>query len=246
MLTLTFLFCGIAFLYSTVGFGGGSSYIALLAASGVSYTLIPKISLICNILVVGGSCIQYAKKGYFSKSLLLPITMGSVPAAFLGGMIPLREKTFFIFLTLVLLLSGFRLLFLKEKPPEAIQAPGASMLILAGAFLGLLSGMVGIGGGIFLSPLLIHLGWARSKNAAAVASVFILLNSLSGLAGQFTKNADTFIWKTYVTLFIAVMIGGYIGSRVGSHSKISYALIQKGTGVLTLIICGQLLLKIFA
>lgn len=245
MLTLTIDFFIIALLYSTVGFGGGSSYIAILAIAGLPFTMIPKISLICNLLVVSGGTWQYIRKGHFNKKLIFPFVASSVPLAYVGGRFPLSEKSFYILLTIGLTLAALRLLFLPDKHPKDIRQPSLFIALSTGAILGLLSGMVGIGGGIFLSPLLINLGWARSKDAAPVASMFILLNSLSGLGGQFVKSAELPDPLVYFPLFIAVVIGGQIGSRISTHSKVSYSFIQKGTGLLTLMISVHLLIKNF-
>lgn len=243
MFTLIASFFVIALLYATVGFGGGTSYIALLAAFSTPYTLIPKISLFCNLLVVSGGCYHFIRKKHFNSKLILPFVLSSVPLAFLGGSFPLKEKTFYILLTISLILCGLRILVLPDRKVEEIKAPGTLISLFVGGVLGLLSGMVGIGGGIFLSPILINMGWARSKDAAAVASMFILLNSFAGLAGQFTKDASVTDLALYCPLFLAVIIGGQIGSRIGTHSKVSYNLIQKGTGVLTLFISIRLLIK---
>lgn len=242
-MALVLSFFVIALLYATVGFGGGSSYIAMLAVADVPFTLIPKISLICNLLVVSVGCYHFIKSGHFSKKLIIPFVMSSVPMAFLGGLFPIQEKTFFILLTLSLILCGLRILFISDKDPSEIKTPSFFISLLIGAILGLLSGMVGIGGGIFLSPILINMGWARAKEAAAVASLFILLNSLAGLGGQFTKEVSFPEFERYLALFLAVLIGGLVGSRIGTHSKVSYVWIQKGTGVLTLFISIRLLMK---
>ncbi len=244
MLTLALSFLVIALLYSTVGFGGGSSYIAILAVANVVYTMIPKISLLCNLVVVSIGCYQFYKNDLLSKKLILPFVLSSVPMAFLGGLYPIKEKTFFILLSVSLILCGVRLLFIKDKQVNEVKVPSNGVSLALGAVLGLLSGMVGIGGGIFLSPILINMGWARSKDAAAVSSIFILLNSLAGLGGQFTKDPTFVDFGTYFPLFIAVFVGGQIGSRIGTHSKVSYRMIQVGTGVLTLFISGKLLLKV--
>jgi uncharacterized membrane protein YfcA len=244
MLVLTVTFLVIAVLYSTVGFGGGSSYIGMLALMNLPYELIPKISLLCNILVVSGGCYHYYRKGFMKRGLILPFIVSSVPMAFLGGHFPLSEKNFYILLTTCLLLCGLRILFIRDRQQEEIKEPGYPISFITGGILGFLSGMVGIGGGIFLSPILINLGWARSKNAAAVASVFILVNSLSGLLGQFMKDPVFPGPAYYLPLFLAVIIGGQIGSRIGTHGKISYALVQKGTGLLTLFISVRLLFKV--
>jgi uncharacterized membrane protein YfcA len=246
MLVLTIAFFFIAMLYATVGFGGGTSYIGMLALISLPFEVIPKISLFCNVLVVSGGCWHYYKNGLMKKSLILPFVISSVPMAFMGGYFPLTEKNFYLILTISLLLCGLRILFIKDRQQDEIKEPGYVVSFITGGLLGLLSGMVGIGGGIFLSPLLINLGWARSKNAAAIASVFILVNSFSGLVGQFAKSSSLPDPMTYVPLFIAVIVGGQIGSRIGTHGKISYALVQKGTGLLTLFISIRLLFKVLS
>jgi uncharacterized membrane protein YfcA len=223
-----------------VGFGGGSSYASILAASGVAYTIIPKLSLICNLLVVSGGSYHSIKNGHFSGRLIFPFVLASVPMAYLGGTFPLKKETFFILMTISLMVCGIRVLWIPVRKSHEIKPPTFGVSLLVGGGLGLLSGLVGIGGGIFLSPLLINLGWARSKDAAAVASAFILLNSVAGLAGQLTKNPDLTPLISYGPLFIAVIIGGQVGSRVGSHQSVSYGLIQKSTGVLTLFISIKL------
>lgn len=244
MFALAFSFSIVALLYSMVGFGGGTSYIALLAAAGTPYLLVPKLSLICNLLVVSGGMYHYRKNGHFSWKLIFPFVLSSVPMAFMGGVYPVSEKTFYIVLAVSLLLCGLRLLFLPDRKIEQIRAPSFLISSMVGGILGFLSGMVGIGGGIFLSPILINMGWARSKDAAAVASAFIFLNSLAGLMGQFTKHPDVGSLAGYAPLFIAVLLGGQIGSRIGSNQFISYGFIQKSTGLLTLFISSKLLLKV--
>lgn len=246
MLSLGVSFFVIAWLYSMVGFGGGSSYIAVLAAAGVPYAVIPKLSLACNLLVVSGGVCHYMKNGHFSWRLITPFVLSSVPMAYFGGQFVLSEKAFFIFLTLSLILCGLRILFLPDRNVTDIKPPSVFVSILVGGVLGLLSGLVGIGGGIFLSPLLINMGWARSKNAAAVASAFIFLNSIAGLAGQLTKDAGALSLVSvgeYLPLFLAVILGGQLGARIGTHRLVSFALVQKGTGVLTLFISLKLLMK---
>lgn len=244
MFALSLSFFGIALAYAIVGFGGGSSYIAILSAADVPYTLIPKISLLCNLLVVAGGTYHYLKNNHLNWRLMLPFILSSVPMAFFGGMFPVKEKTFFILLTPSLILCGVRLLFLPDRPVEKIKAPSIFVSLLVGGALGFLAGLVGIGGGIFLSPVMINMGWARAKNAAAIASVFIFVNSISGLLGQFAKNSSITYMQDYYSLFIAVFIGGQIGSRIGTHQSVSFLFVQKCTGVLTLFICIKLLMKV--
>ncbi len=243
MLFIGLIFFIVALFYSMVGFGGGSSYIAILAAFDVPYQMIPKVSLLCNIIVVAGGCWHYHRSGLIDKKLTLPFVLTSVPFAFLGGSFPLAEKTFFILLTLSLIVCGARILFIKTKGPDEVQSPSALTSSFVGAGLGLLSGMVGIGGGIFLSPVLINMGWARSKNAAAVASVFILLNSVAGLFGQLLKGGGLGGGEEYIFLFIAVALGGQIGSRLSVRPKTPYSLVQIGTGMLALLVGARIFFR---
>lgn len=245
MLTLGASFFAIALVYSMVGFGGGSSYIALLAASGMSHDVIPQISLLCNILVVSGSCFEFYRKGHFQQSFLWPLLASSVPMAFLGGLYRITEKSYFILLTGSLFLSGLRLLFLHDRNRGDLKQPSTFCMIGLGSTLGLLSGMVGIGGGIFLSPLLINLKWMRSKEAAATASLFIFLNSIAGLLGQLLKTPRFQGLDHSIMLFLAVILGGQIGIRLGTHQKVSYSVIQKTTGLLILFISARLLYENF-
>lgn len=243
MFIMSFLFFGIALLYSIVGFGGGSSYIAILATFDVPYETIPKLSLLCNIIVVSGGCWHFYKGGHIDQKLAFPFVLSSVPFAFIGGSFPLTEKTFFYLLTISLLLCGLRILFIRIKEADEIKRPGAFTSSFVGAGLGFLSGMVGIGGGIFLSPILINLGWARSKSSAAIASVFIFLNSIAGLLGQLSKGEGLPAANLYLPLFVAVIIGGQIGSRVGSHPKMPYSFVQMGTGLLVMFVGLRLLIQ---
>lgn len=242
MLQLVFFI--IALLYSTVGFGGGSSYIAVLAVSNIPYLMIPKIGLLCNLLVVSGGCWHYYKKGHFNRRLILPFVLSSVPMAFIGGMYPVKEKAFMMILAGSLLLAGFRLLFIAKPQESDLTAPSPGVSVLIGGLLGFLSGLVALGGGIFLSPLLLNLRWGRPKEVAAVASAFIFLNSAAGLAGQLTKGMPSDIAE-YWPLFLAVLLGGQFGSRIGTNPLVSQHLIQRGTAVLILIISTRLLYKIF-
>ena len=241
MLALIF-FC-IALLYSTVGFGGGSSYLAVLAVSNVSFLVLPKIALICNLLVVSGGCWHYYRKGHFNQKLILPLVLSSVPMAFIGGMYPVSEKEFLILLTVTLIMAVFRLLIKTNYQESELKSPALLSLVLVGSFLGFLSGVVAIGGGIFLSPLMLNLKWGRPKEAAAAASAFIFLNSCAGLAGQLTKGIPSDIFE-YWPLFLTVVIGGQIGSRVGTSKNVSQTLVQKGTAFLILMISSRLLYKL--
>lgn len=239
---LAVIFFVIALFYATVGFGGGSSYLAVLAVSGIPFLLMPKIALVCNLLVVSGGTWHFYQKGHFNQKLILPFVFSSVPMAFLGGMYPIKEQTFMLLLSSVLVVAGARLLFIVKYTEEQLVAPSLAVSLVIGALLGFLSGLVALGGGIFLAPLLLNLKWGKPKEVAAAASLFIFLNSIAGLLGQLTKGIpDNFF--DYWPLFMAVILGGQIGSRISTHHKISQQLIQTSTAVLILVIGIRLLFK---
>ena len=191
MIILSILFFVTAILYSSVGFGGGSTYLALLFIWGLPYYIFPIIALCCNVIVVSGNCFNYIKAGNLNLKLLIPYLVGSIPLAFIGGSLPIEKRLFEILLFLVLTLAGTLLLFNfksyddKEESYKKIPIP---ISILIGGVLGFVSGVIGIGGGIFLSPILFLIRAAKPKHIVTAASVFILINSLSGIVGQLTKN----------------------------------------------------------
>ena len=215
MIILSILFIVTATLYSSVGFGGGSTYLAVLLLWGIPYTIFPVIALSCNIIVVSGNCFNYIRAGNLNLKLLIPYLIGSVPLAFIGGSLQIDKDLFEIFLFLVLSLAGILLLFkfksYDDKEENYRKIP-IIISILIGAILGLVSGVVGIGGGIFLSPILFLLRAGKPKHIVTAASLFILINCLSGIFGQLTKNAVFDEISNYWLLLLAVFIGGQIGN----------------------------------
>ena len=215
MNTLSILFFLTAILYASVGFGGGSTYLALLFIWGVPYTIFPIIALGCNIIVVSGNCFNYIRAGNLNFNLLIPYLVGSVPLSFIGGSIPVEKQFFEILLFFVLLIAGFLLLVNinsydnKEKGYTDIPY---FISVIIGAILGFVSGIVGIGGGIFLSPILFLLRVAKPKHIITAASLFILINSIFGIIGQLTKDIYFEEIYSYFYLFIIVLIGGQIGN----------------------------------
>ncbi|HMR56775.1 MAG TPA: sulfite exporter TauE/SafE family protein [Cyclobacteriaceae bacterium] len=207
----------IALIYSSVGFGGGSSYLALLAQP--FFALLPEtikpIALLCNIVVVTGGVIIFYRKGELKWKEIWPFLVLSVPAAFIGGYWRLKERTFFILLGITLLLAA---IFLWIKPKQNVSKE-LSLTTLAGlgGGIGLLSGLVSIGGGIFLSPILHLINWSTAKKISALASAFILVNSISGLVGYFSAGGRAVNWGFAGPLLLAVFVGGQIGSRLGSQ-----------------------------
>ena len=232
------MFLIIALVYSAVGFGGGSSYIAVLALFDYPYESIPVIALICNVIVVSGGIYHFRNKGHFKWSLFWPYAVSSIPMAFIGGRIPISREFFLLLLGVSLFLIALRLLFFNRGAKEysEYKTPRIPLALGLGGVLGLIAGMVGIGGGIFLAPLLLHLRWGLPKQIAATAALFILLNSLSGLAGQFVKDASTNGLLEYWPLFLSVFIGGQIGSRIGSGPVLSQRMIKDLTAVLVLFV----------
>ena len=209
-------FFATALLYASVGFGGGSTYSALLALSGFDYRLLPVMALLCNIAVVAGSTVRFARAGVIPWKGAMLLTGLAAPAALLGGLTPIGEDAFFSLLGASLLLAGVAL-FVPQSVGEAQPHSLAKALPFAAMPLGYLSGLVGIGGGIFLAPLLHLTRWNNTRAIAATASVFILVNSLFGLAGQLLKNGPDRLSDAAaigLPLMIAVVIGGQIGSML--------------------------------
>lgn len=226
-----------------IGFGGGSSYTALMVLFDVSYLDIPKVSLLCNLVVVSGSSFYFYKNKLFNFKITKPLLLGSIPCSFIGGTIHLNEKTFFIFLGGSLFLSGIRLIF-QNDPFLKNKRPSSFILFLLGSFLGFIAGLVGIGGGIFLSPILMNLKIVKPKMAAATACLFILLNSLAGVLGQFTKVTSFGFQNNQLWwLLLVVFFGGQMGIKFGINPSFGEEKIRKLTGVLTLFVALRILLS---
>ena len=215
MTFLAILFLVTAALYSSVGFGGGSTYLALLLIWEVPYFIFPVIALLSNIIVVSGNCFNYIRAGNLNLKLLLPYLIGSIPLAYIGGSLTLEKKIFEIILFIVLLFAGTLLLFnfkSYDDKEENYKKISTVISVFIGGLLGFISGIVGIGGGIFLSPILFLLRAARPKYIITTASLFILINSISGIAGQLSKNYVLSELHSYWYLLLAVLIGGQIGN----------------------------------
>lgn len=209
------LFFAVAVVYSSVGFGGGSSYLALLTFTTLSFMDIRSTALLCNIMVVTGSVFLFLKNNQLDFKKVLPLVVASVPMSFLGGYLRIEQTVFFILLGVTLLLAALFMWFsavAKENTIGSKTTIGKSLLY--GAGIGLLSGMVGIGGGIFLSPLLYLTQWDTAKKIAATASFFILVNSVSGLLGQWQQPNFTLNWNFLLLVLPVVLIGGQIGVRL--------------------------------
>jgi hypothetical protein len=215
MIILPILFFITAILYSSVGFGGGSTYLALLLIWDIPYYIFPVIALMCNIIVVSGNSFNYIRAGNHNFNLLLPFLIGSIPFAFLGGSLKIDKDFFEILLFFVLSIAGI-LLLINNKSYEnenlTIKKINFIYSLIIGSILGLVSGIVGIGGGIFLSPILFLLKAEKPKIISTTASLFILINSISGILGQFTKDKTFDELMNYWPLFSSVLIGGLIGN----------------------------------
>jgi len=215
MILLSILFLVTAILYSSVGFGGGSTYLALLLIWDIPYYVFPVIALSCNIIVVSGNSFNFIKAGNLNIKLLAPYLIGSVPLAYIGGSLSIEKHFFEVLLFLVLLVAGIILLsnFKSYDDKEQNYTKASKFIsIITGSFVGFVSGVVGIGGGIFLSPILFLMRAGKPKSIATAASFFILINSISGIMGQLTKNNVLLEVLNYWHLLFAVFVGGQIGN----------------------------------
>lgn len=241
MSVLVFL---VAVLYSSIGFGGASSYLAVMSLFNVTPAFASTIALTLNILVAGIAFLNYYRRKFFRWDLLWQFLVTSIPAAFLGGMIKLSPSLYALLLDGVLLYVALRLFLMPStthSEDESFQSPKTIIALAAGAILGLMSGMIGIGGGIFLSPLIILAKWGTAKQAAAVSAAFIVINSLSGLIGR--ALSGSLDYGTYGIIFVAVgIVGGYLGSYWGSK-RLSSRGVQILLGVVLLVVVGRNILK---
>ncbi|MEC5148279.1 sulfite exporter TauE/SafE family protein [Chitinophaga sp. 212800010-3] len=217
---LCIFFFIIALVYSAAGFGGGSSYLALMALWGVDFQLMKSTALLCNVAVVIGGVYHFYKEGHLPMKKAWQLSLISVPLSFVGSYLPLKQATFFLLLgialTLAALLMCYRLFFEKDEPVIPENRGNATAYGAIGGAIGLLSGMTGIGGGIYLSPVLRLGKYDTAKNIAGLSSFFILVNSIAGLCGQAAKHAIVFDMKFAGPLLLAVIAGGQIGARVSA------------------------------
>ena len=242
---LLFSFFVIAIIYSSVGFGGGSSYLALLAQP--MFALLPDTirptALLCNIIVVTSGTIIFYREGKINWKDVWPFLVSSIPFAYLGGLWRLENQTFFIVLGCTLVLAAIALWIKPENVHAENRLNKTPINMLLGGGIGFLSGLVSIGGGIFLSPILHFLNWSEAKRISALASLFILVNSISGLAGQLQQRA-TINWNFIWPLLLAVFIGGQIGSRLGAQ-KFNPVYVKRITAALILVAGGKILIDHF-
>jgi uncharacterized membrane protein YfcA len=215
MIILSIFFLITSILYSSVGFGGGSTYLALMLIWEIPFYIIPILALCCNIIVVSGNSINYVRSGNLNLNLLVPYLIGSIPFAFFGASISISKELFEIILFIILFIAGI-LLLIKNKSYRddqiKINSVPKAVSIFIGSVIGFFSGIVGIGGGIFLSPILFLMKAGYPRHIATAASLFILINSIFGVAGQLTKNIVFDEFLNYWPLFLCVLVGGQIGN----------------------------------
>lgn len=237
-----FLFAS-AVLYSSVGHGGGSGYLAVMAIFAVSPEVMRPAALVLNIAVASVGSWAYLRRGAFSWATLWPFALTAVPLAFVGGQLQVPGLVYKPLLAAVLLYSAFYLLFPRSVPCDDLGLrPPLLPALGAGAGIGLLSGVTGIGGGIFLSPLLLFNRWSATRQASGVAAVFILLNSSAGLAGQIATVA-AIPWEAIATWVPLALAGGYLGSRYGSRTGATKT-IYRLLGVVLIVAAVKLLVTI--
>jgi uncharacterized membrane protein YfcA len=226
MLLFLILLFFVAFLYSSVGHGGASGYLALMAIFSMSPEVMKPTALMLNLFVSMVSFIQFYRGGHFKWKLFLPFALASVPFAFLGGMVHIDAVVYKRVLGFLLLVPILRFLFFRNAAAAELRAPNRLLSLQIGSSIGFLSGLIGIGGGILLSPVILLLKWADQKQTAAISALFIFVNSLSGLGGQLVKGI-TFskeMWIYVLVAFVGGLLGAYYGSLKFNQNIIKYML----------------------
>ena len=238
-LILAILFLFAAILYSSVGHAGASGYLAAMAFVGIAPSIMKPTALVLNLLVATIALVRFQRAGFFSWSLLWPFALGSIPGAFVGGAINLPGHWYKTLVGVVLLLGALQLLISKQKQTSeaAPQRPPLWISILSGAAIGVLAGLTGTGGGIFLSPLLIFAGWAETRDTGGVSAAFILVNSAAGLAGNM---ASMHLLPSALPIWLsAAVLGGFIGTELGTR-RIATGTFRILLGVVLFIAGGKL------
>lgn len=216
----------VAFFYAAVGHGGASGYLALMALYSVAPEEMKPTALMLNLFVSLTSFIQYYRGGYFLKKLFIPIAAASVPLAFIGGMITVEESIYKRILGVLLLFPVFRFFFFRNVEDSALKDQNLVIAVIIGGIIGFLSGMIGIGGGIILSPVLLLLQWTNQKQTAAISAAFIFVNSLAGLGGMLTQGIS---FTGNMLMYIAVaftggLLGAYFGAKRFNQNVLKYIL----------------------
>lgn len=238
------LFFTIAILYSSVGFGGGSSYLAILALTGIAFPQIRATALLCNIVVVSGNVVLFYQQKNIDLKKIIPLVLCSIPLAYLGGFLKINQQFFFILLGFTLLFAAITMWFSKKiaSKNDIKKEQNTFKNVTFGGLIGFISGMVGIGGGVFLAPLLHLTNWDIPKKIAATASIFILVNSIAGLVGQYSNPDFQVNWHLTSILLITVFVGGQIGNRF-SNSFFSPIQLKKATSILIAFVSLRILIK---
>jgi len=228
----------IAFLYSSVGHGGASSYLALMAFYEITPDVMKPTALLLNLFVSLTSFIQYYRGKHFLLKLFIPLAIASIPMAFIGGTITVDPTIYKKILGLLLLFPVMRFFFFKNAEPSEMKAPNLYLSLLIGGLIGLFSGMIGIGGGIILSPILLLLKWTNQKQTAAISALFIFVNSCAGLAGQFSKGIH---FSGDMTAFVGIaFLGGIFGAYFGAL-KFNQNILKQVLGSVLLFAAAKLL-----
>lgn len=216
----------VAFLYASVGHGGASGYLALMALFGISTVFMRASALTLNLFVSAVSFYAFYRAGHFKLKLLIPFVIGSIPMAFLGARISIDPQLFKYILGIFLLIAVVRMFFIPKDGQKEVIPFNLIIAFVVGAFLGFFSGLIGIGGGVILSPILLLLGWTNVKETAAISAIFIFLNSVSGILGLVTSgiqiSPNIFYWV--VVAFTGGVLGAYVGSFRISYIKLRYLL----------------------
>lgn len=216
----------VAFLYAAVGHGGASGYLALMAIYGIAPEEMKPTALVLNLFVSITSFTHYYRIGYFKYKIFIPMAAASIPLAFIGGMITVEENIYKRILGVLLLFPVLRFFFFKNVEDNELKSHKVSFAIFIGGIVGLLSGMIGIGGGIILSPILLLLHWTNQKQTAAISAAFIFVNSVAGLCGMLTQGIS--FTKDMVLYVIVAFIGGFLGAYLGAkrfnHNVLKYVL----------------------
>ncbi len=222
----------LALLYSSVGHAGASGYLAVMAFFGLQQAVAKPTALTLNILVATITVLQFARSGHFSHKLLWPFLVGSLPFAFFGGAIQLPDYGYKLVVAFALALAAYRLMMRMVSKDELVQAPRLIVAIPTGAAVGLLAGLTGTGGGVFLTPLLVVFRWADTKSAAGISAAFILGNSLAGLTGLLAKGGTipAIEWSWVAAAGVGGLVGSYLGAR-----KFDVGLLRKLLGVALLV-----------
>lgn len=215
----------VAYLYASVGHGGASGYLALMAIFGFQPELLRSSALMLNVFVAGVAFFQYYRKGHLKWNIFLPFALGSIPMSYLGGSLSINPLIYKKILAVCLIFAILRLLGVFGKSNSEERPLNFAFGVVIGMILGFVSGMIGIGGGIILSPIILLFHWANMKTTAAVSALFILVNSLSGLAGLYFAGNFNPSPQIYIWVAVAV-VGGLMGGYAGSH-KFSNAILQK-------------------